>query len=474
VLSAAPLPVGAAFSDSLDGSGVFSWTPTFSQAGSYAVTFTASDGFDTDSETVVITIADVNRPPVLDSIGAQTILESTNLNFVVSSTDPDGTTPMLSASTLPAGATFADSLDGTGTFDWTPALAQVGVHDVMFIASDGALVDTEIVSITVLDIPPPTTAISLVGSWMIGLNHSVGVGSNRLLLFAVGWEEKQARADRPISGVTYGGMPMTQIVRQGQPSYQGVEIWYLNESDIPLATGTAFNVSWAAGTPSVIVHYAAATYANVDQSNPVMDFSSVGTPNGQPNPLTTTVNVVVDGYSVAVASHGKGNGGFIWNNGWTSQTEQLDSRTLTGTGDHAETVDGTATASVTKISTTNNRFVLAAISLAPAAGSGPAVRPNAISTVGETPLPADYRLHANFPNPFNPTTQIRFDLPAAGNVQLDIYNVLGQNIAVLVDGYREAGTHTVTWDAGRHASGLYLYRLRVGQFCETWKMLLLK
>ena len=73
--------------------------------------------------------------------------------------------------------------------------------------------------------------------------------------------------------------------------------------------------------------------------------------------------------------------------------------------------------------------------------------------------PQAVALHAAYPNPFNPQTAIRFDLPAAAHVRLVVYNTLGQKVAVLVDEERSAGSHTARFDGSRLASGLYLYRL---------------
>jgi len=97
----------------------------------------------------------------------------------------------------------------------------------------------------------------------------------------------------------------------------------------------------------------------------------------------------------------------------------------------------------------------------------------------ETPLPSAYQLHQNYPNPFNPTTTIRFDLPGKSDVEMVVYNVLGQRITCLVNETLGAGSHQVNWDGrdasgSRVASGVYLYRLTAGEFVQTRKMLLLK
>jgi hypothetical protein len=90
------------------------------------------------------------------------------------------------------------------------------------------------------------------------------------------------------------------------------------------------------------------------------------------------------------------------------------------------------------------------------------------------PLPTEYSLHQNYPNPFNPITEISFALPNAANVKLEIFNIMGQRVATLVDQHLEAGNHSVTWDGSRVASGIYFYRFDAGDFVESKKMVLLK
>ncbi|MEW5924429.1 MAG: PKD domain-containing protein, partial [Candidatus Zixiibacteriota bacterium] len=89
-------------------------------------------------------------------------------------------------------------------------------------------------------------------------------------------------------------------------------------------------------------------------------------------------------------------------------------------------------------------------------------------------LPYEFALYQNSPNPFNPITDIAFSLPEATYVTLEIYNIMGQRVATLVNGYHEAGNHTVTWDASSSPSGIYLYRIEAGQFTANRKMMLLK
>jgi ligand-binding sensor domain-containing protein len=89
-------------------------------------------------------------------------------------------------------------------------------------------------------------------------------------------------------------------------------------------------------------------------------------------------------------------------------------------------------------------------------------------------VPEKYLLFQNYPNPFNPTTTIEFQLPQAGQVELSIYNMLGQEITTLVSENLKAGEYQYTWDAGSLASGVYLYRLRASEYFKSKKMILIR
>jgi hypothetical protein len=93
--------------------------------------------------------------------------------------------------------------------------------------------------------------------------------------------------------------------------------------------------------------------------------------------------------------------------------------------------------------------------------------------------PTKVALHDNYPNPFNPSTTIRFDVPEASDVRLAVYDVMGRKVKTLLAGNVEAGSHEVTWDGtdaagGAVASGIYLYRFETGSLSRTKQMILLK
>jgi hypothetical protein len=85
-----------------------------------------------------------------------------------------------------------------------------------------------------------------------------------------------------------------------------------------------------------------------------------------------------------------------------------------------------------------------------------------------------YALHNNYPNPFNPSTTIRYTLPKAQFVTLKIFNLAGQEVVILVNRQQDAAEHSIQWQAENLPSGVYMYRLQAGEFSETKKMILMR
>ena len=117
----------------------------------------------------------------------------------------------------------------------------------------------------------------------------------------------------------------------------------------------------------------------------------------------------------------------------------------------------------------------------PYIGGGPsqAASKGSAKMVAVKQAPSGYRLQQNSPNPFNPSTTITYQLPASGDVTLAIYNLTGQKVRTLIDQHAESGHHTAVWDGQdetghRVSSGVYVYRLRAGDYVETRRMTLLK
>jgi hypothetical protein len=146
--SATGLPSGASFTGQ-----TFTWTPGYTQAGSYNVTFVASDGRAQAAQTVAITVINVDRPPTLAAIGDKSVDENNGLSFSISATDPDADALTYSATGLPAGANLTGS-----TFTWVPGADQAGSHEITFVASDGEMTDSETITVHVVRVGVDATA----------------------------------------------------------------------------------------------------------------------------------------------------------------------------------------------------------------------------------------------------------------------------------------------------------------------------
>ena len=169
------IPSGA----SLDAnSGAFSWTPSFNDSGTYSVIFTAQDNSSetsTSSEAVTISVLNNNRPPILNLITNQTVLEGERVAFSVSATDPDDDLVLINPSSLPVGSSFDST---TGLFTWLTNLSNAGVYTITFTATDNGNPSKSLsqdVVITVIDKPTPAEQINNLLVYVNSLNIQTSV-----------------------------------------------------------------------------------------------------------------------------------------------------------------------------------------------------------------------------------------------------------------------------------------------------------
>ena len=97
-----------------------------------------------------------------------------------------------------------------------------------------------------------------------------------------------------------------------------------------------------------------------------------------------------------------------------------------------------------------------------------------VNSINPDGIPQQFELYQNFPNPFNPSTTICYSLPKTGNIKLEVFNMLGQKIATLVDKTESAGRYQINWNMENYASGIYVYVLKAGSFVKSGKMILMK
>jgi len=104
----------------------------------------------------------------------------------------------------------------------------------------------------------------------------------------------------------------------------------------------------------------------------------------------------------------------------------------------------------------------------------PGARNSTTGVTAEEPVPRTFALEQNYPNPFNPVTGIRFQIPEVSRVSLAVYDLLGREVAGLVDEQKNAGRYEVMWDASAFPTGMYVYRLIAGNSVAVRKLLLIK
>lgn len=152
------ITAGASFtSNATHTSGTLSWTPGFTQLGSYSATFTAANAL-TGSATTAITVGQLFTPPVVTAPATVTGAEGTLISFTVTASDPDDAILSLTATPLPPGATFSTNATHTsGTFSWTPTFSQAGTYNVTFFATN-SLSGSATTAITVQDVCQPPAA----------------------------------------------------------------------------------------------------------------------------------------------------------------------------------------------------------------------------------------------------------------------------------------------------------------------------
>jgi parallel beta-helix repeat protein len=239
IYTASPLPTGATFT-----SQTLSWTPTVTQAGSYPVTFSVSDGTLTDSESVTITVVNVNQPPVLSPVGNQTVNEGQLLSVTVSATDPDGDPLTYSASPLPSGATLNPV---SGAFAWTPTFTQAGSYPLTVMVNDGDLTDTELVTITVVNVNRPPV-LAPIGSQT--------VNEGQLLSVTVSATDPEGdpltyTASPLPSGATFTGQTFSWTPTSTQA---GTFLLTVTVSDGSLTDDETVSITVVDGSPQTVFH----------------------------------------------------------------------------------------------------------------------------------------------------------------------------------------------------------------------------
>ena len=219
LLSVSGLPPGASFTDNRNRTATFNWVTDFSDNGVYNnITFTSSDGKLSDTETITITVNNINNAPAVDFQENQVAHPGTLLEFDVTATDPESGALALSVTGAPAGSSFVDNGDGSGTFSWAPSESDLGIYPgVTFTAEDDSN-QTDGVSIAIFITPQPKLYLS--GEQALNSTH----------------------ADDSV--VDFG----VDLATDGQGHW--VAVWYIGDTGLVMAQRSADNgVTWDTPAP---------------------------------------------------------------------------------------------------------------------------------------------------------------------------------------------------------------------------------
>ncbi|MFA5804022.1 MAG: putative Ig domain-containing protein [Melioribacteraceae bacterium] len=435
---------------SLSTAGVFTWTPGLGTVGTYNVTFKVTNsplGLSA-TQTVVLTVTRTNVAPTLAAVAAVTASENQAVSFTLVGADANpGEVLTYSMAGNPTDATLNAS---TGAFAWTPGYDQAGSYSITFKVTDAlGLFATVVAQFTINDVNrAPTLALNPAGP-----AFTVAEGAP-FTLTLVG-------ADLDTDNtLTYSMVTTPPSIAGAALSATGVFTW------IPTYTQSGsysidFKVADYKGTTAMGTSATVTATITVSNTNRAPVFTAT-IPNGTvvavhkaPNPVYYNFQFVgndPDGQPVAYSLIAAPTGASITTDGlftWAPTLAQAGSSYVIS----VQISDGSLTALYTGI-------IFAS---------------STITAVNEySGIPTEYVLMQNYPNPFNPTTSIKFGLPTESNVRLSVFNILGQEVALLVNQTMSAGFHKVNFDASQLTSGLYFYKVQAENFVQVKKMMLMK
>ncbi|HQM37053.1 MAG TPA: putative Ig domain-containing protein, partial [Candidatus Marinimicrobia bacterium] len=400
-------PVGAKINST---SGVFSWTPSYEQSGTYNIVAVVTDGIAKDtSTTAVVVVSDVNRAPVFVKVMPDTtISEGQALSYTYTATDADGNTLTFSLVNPPVGAKINST---SGVFSWTPS-KQIGTYQIIISLTDGIVTVNDTASVHLMVVTPEGN-LTLNPEFNDGLNNWTGFAS------APGAAAITLDDTYKLSGKYSMRVNVTA---------QGSNIWDIQRmTPLPIETGYTYNISY---------------YAVADKDNAKVRFVLEMADSPYTAYLDTTIYIMTEPQLFE----------FVLKKNTVNEPTTMLKWQFGQPG-----------------SVPVNIWIDAVF----------ATRVKDVAIKDEPSIPDEFILSQNYPNPFNPTTNITFGLPKESNVTIDVYNLMGQKVATLVNERINAGYHTVNWNGrdasgNRVTSGVYIYKITAGDFAKSKKMLLVK
>ncbi len=427
--------------------------------GTSTITAYVSDGTVKDSTSFTLTVTAVNDAPVITAVTNDSTNEETEKAIVLDASDVDGDALTYTATSDTSGVAVTISSD---TLKLTPALNYTGTSVITVIVSDNALTDTtkfEFKVINVNDAPVLAT---------VDDDSTQEDSDGKGLKLSASDVEGDALTYSAVSDTT--GLTVSvlndSISLKPVPDYFGTSIVKAFVSDGQLSDSTTFTfkVLNIQDAPKAFEWMSTALDSiNISQSNLADTYS-----------LQWDASTDVDGDSIhylVSAKIGVYPSELIYDTTVTTlplSYQEIVENVFEGMPNERATVLFTvsATDGIDTVKVTGDDRALFVN------------RYDYLSTE-EGAIPTEFALHENYPNPFNPTTTLRFDLPEVSDATVTIFNMLGQKIKTFNMNDTPAGYHSIKWNATNDygdpvGAGVYLYQLRANQFVKTKKMVLLK
>ncbi len=476
VLSVAGLPAGATMNPPLPTfsnpiQSTFSWTPTSLQTGSTVVTFTAQDtcgGLAQTLVTIIVTSAlpcPNNVPPVFVSPTPANgtifnVIAGTLVSFTVRASDVNPGPVQLSVTGLPVGATMTPTLPATGNpvqsiFSWTPTSGQLGSTVVTFTVLDtcGALDQTSftIIVATAIRCPNNVPPVFVSPTPTCGTIFNIAVGTP--VSFTVkASDENPGPVQLSVTGLPAGATMTPALPTNGNP-VQSIFSWTPTYAQTGFTVVTFSALDTCGGLAQCSFTFNVACADNTPPTGTV-----TGVIPGPPKKLLITVQDSQSGLvSITVVTA-------------INVTVSIPAFTVGTTSPVVVTA--------TKINQSQSSTVL--LRLTDLCGN--TILADPVYTTISSEVPQEFALGANYPNPFNPTTKINFNVAkaeGATSVSLRIYDLLGRETKTMISEPMQPGQYSVEWDGTNNqgiavTSGVYIYRMVAGEFTATRRMTLMK
>jgi len=449
--------IGAQTGMAISAAGLLTWTPGYDQAGVKIDTVVATDGEFFIKTPLAITVVNVNRPPVFSPKTASvTKTDKDTVSVTLAATDPDGDALTYSFGTINPASTNMPTVTGN-VLKWIPTFADAGkTYTITAIASDGVSAGQG---------PTPgrdTMTVTAVINRSRKLGDADGNGTVQAADAAIVLQY--------VAGLTTVTDPAAlwamDASKNGTISAYDASLILQAAAGLITLTGTQSDATLGKG-------------AAVLQATGSLEMA---TPEATANPEVVKVGLKLSNpanvYSVALTTRAD----------FSQVSIDAVNATLPEGWDMKWNVVGNelriAAAGITPLSSGDIAAIMVHLKDKESRlsfSSDAMLNENAqsLGAVEVRAIPTVFALEQNFPNPFNPSTTIRYQIPNDNHVNLVIYNVQGQRIRTLVSSEQKAGYYQIVWDGRNEAgqtvsSGLYLYRVQAGSFVATQKMLMLK